>query len=169
MGGVFAVTAVELAFAEVHGGNNRHYHHRSDLVDGPVRHPDGTLTPTAEKAPSETSEDGKAKEVENKAFMQCLLLEMGILFHSVFIGGQSLPSRILPQLTSVSTQAWHSVSLAANPLSSYSLRSFSTVSTSFSIGLAFLGHHFFCPRHGPTTHPFSFLSPRVRPMRGSRR
>ena len=88
MGGVFAVTAVELAFAEVHGGNNRHYHHRSELVDGPVRHPDGTLTP--EKAPSDNSEGDQAKEVENKAFMQCLLLEMGILFHSVFIGGHSL-------------------------------------------------------------------------------
>ena len=85
MGGVFAVTAVELAFAEVHGGNNRHYHHRSDLVDGPVRHPDGTLTP--EKDVSDSLENEQAKEVETKAFMQCMLLEMGILFHSVFIGG----------------------------------------------------------------------------------
>lgn len=88
MGGVFAVTAVELAFAEVHGGNNRHFHHRSDLVDGPIRHADGTLTP--EKAPEDTLEDDRAKEVESKAFMQCLFLEMGILFHSVFIGGPSL-------------------------------------------------------------------------------
>ena len=85
MGGVFAVTAVELAFAEVHGGNNRHYHHRSDLVDGPVRHADGTLTP--EKDISDSGENDQAKEIETKAFMQCFLLEMGILFHSVFIGG----------------------------------------------------------------------------------
>jgi len=92
MGGVFAVTAVELAFAEVHGGNNRHFHHRSDLVDGPVRHADGTLTPP--KALSDSLEDdlAKAKEIESKAFMQCLFLEMGILFHSVFIGETPLPS-----------------------------------------------------------------------------
>jgi hypothetical protein len=75
MGGVFAVTAVELAFAEVHGGKTRHFHHRSELVDGPVRHPDGTLTP--EKAPSDSSEDYQAKELETKAFMQCLLPRNG--------------------------------------------------------------------------------------------
>jgi len=85
MGGVFAVTAIELAFAEAHGGKNRHFHHRSDLVDGPVREPDGTLPP--EKAASEEYLD---KEVEAKAFMQCLFLEMGILFHSVFIGAPPL-------------------------------------------------------------------------------
>lgn len=53
--------------------------------------------------------------------------------------------RILPQLTSVSPQAWHSVSLADNPLLFYSLRSFSTVRTPFSRGLASLGRHFFLP------------------------
>lgn len=100
MGGVFAVTAVELAFAEVHGGKNRHFHHRSDLVDGPIRRPDGTLPP--EMTPSITSkEDLQSKEVESKAFMQCMFLEMGILFHSVFIGASAWrpSSTSAPRLT----------------------------------------------------------------------
>lgn len=79
---------LELAFAEIHGGKKRHFHHRSELVDGRVRHPDGTITP--EKEPSIVSmEEDRMREEEKKAFLQCLLLEMGILFHSVFIGALS--------------------------------------------------------------------------------
>ena len=142
MGGVFAVTAVELAFAEVHGGSGRHFHHRSDIVDGPVRHPDGTLTPPKDKEPSVASQDGyQSKEEEAKAFMQCMLLEMGILFHSVFIGrflfflSLSL-SRKHPVTTNDScvAQAWPSASPVDRPLSSSSSRSFSTVRPLFLLG-----------------------------------
>jgi len=161
MGGVFAVTAVELAFAEVHGGNNRHFHHRSDLVDGPVRHPDGTLTPA--KEPSVASqEDYRSKEIESKAFMQCMFLEMGILFHSVFIGASTtrIPSQTNPSCV---VQAWPSVSPAGKLLSSSSSRSFSTVRTPRWF-LAFLGG-----RHVPRSHNSVDLLPRVRPARRSRR
>ncbi|KAG8932024.1 hypothetical protein FRC02_001777 [Tulasnella sp. 418] len=151
MAGVFIVSSVEMVFAELVGGHQRHHHHRSDLADGVKRTSTfgkerniGSLTgsPVGSKImgnavmndgvgkPSETtlsppglgrvvggssvsrpesssgaveaqvpptkeviSEDDdetldleRQKERDKKAVLQCMLLEMGILFHSVFIG-----------------------------------------------------------------------------------
>lgn len=79
MAGLFIVVTVQLVFAEIHGNETVHQH-RSQLVDGPLTH-DGNRT-------AELSEvlERKTKAEEKGAFLRVVLLEMGILFHSVFIG-----------------------------------------------------------------------------------
>ncbi|KAG8758800.1 hypothetical protein FRC14_007383 [Serendipita sp. 396] len=99
MAGLFLVVTVQLVFAEIHGTDNFH-HHRSDLVDGPSRdtnHND-TLPVATRKlvivgepkrdpqmSQSEVQSLSSGSEEEG-AFLRVALLEMGILFHSVFIG-----------------------------------------------------------------------------------
>jgi hypothetical protein len=81
MAGVFIVVTVQLIFAEIHGSEAVH-HHRSELVDGP---------PLAEGNPAiklAAHLEQKAKAEEKGAFLRVALLEMGILFHSIFIGTQ---------------------------------------------------------------------------------
>ncbi|KAG8774638.1 hypothetical protein FRC16_005039, partial [Serendipita sp. 398] len=99
MAGLFLVVTVQLVFAEIHGTDNFH-HHRSDLVDGPSRdtnHND-TLPVATRKlvivgepkrdpqmSQSEVQSLSSSSEEEG-AFLRVALLELGILFHSVFIG-----------------------------------------------------------------------------------
>jgi hypothetical protein len=95
MAGLFVVVTVQLVFAELHGPENFH-HHRSALVDGPVVTTDGSTSSTPATANPEPIERKNerlalAKAEEEGAFLKVVLLEMGILFHSVFIG-QSLIS-----------------------------------------------------------------------------
>ncbi|PVG01035.1 Zinc/iron permease [Serendipita vermifera] len=90
MGGLFVVVTVQLVFAELHGPENFH-HHRSAIVDGPVMTNDGSTTSTpatANPVPEERKDErlALAKAEEDGAFLRVALLEMGILFHSVFIG-----------------------------------------------------------------------------------
>lgn len=78
MAGLFIVVTVQLIFAEIHGSEV--HQHRSELVDGP---PLGEGNAAAELA---EAHERKSKVEEKGAFLRVVLLEMGILFHSVFIG-----------------------------------------------------------------------------------
>lgn len=81
--GLFIVVAVQLIFAELHGSENFH-HHRSDIVDGPQRSSEPTLN---NKKIDLGMPGGLSRSAEEKAqFLRVILLEMGILFHSIFIG-----------------------------------------------------------------------------------
>jgi hypothetical protein len=99
MAGLFVVVTVQLIFAELHGPENFH-HHRSDIVDGPQPVPEDKLDdkPVIIGMPS-----GMSRSAEEKAqFLKVILLEMGILFHSIFIGWRFHTRRRLAH----SSQAW---------------------------------------------------------------
>lgn len=80
--GLFLVVTVQLVFAEIHGPENFH-HHRSEIVDGPPRNSEKEPKQKQGKVHVYTTKD-TAKEKGD--FLRVALLEMGILFHSVFIG-----------------------------------------------------------------------------------
>ena len=82
MAGLFLVVTVQLVFAEIHGTDNFH-HHRSEIVDGPTRSPDQTASSPKDKVHVHTTKDTAKNQGD---FLRVALLEMGILFHSVFIG-----------------------------------------------------------------------------------